>query len=484
MTAVPDQTTIQQYVANGVSTIYSYNFLILAATDIVVYVTPVGQTPDPTVDIQILNTDYQVFNVGNVNGGTIQFYAPHTPAIGSIITVARGMPFSLDTEFVQAQNFSGANLDLAFERVILLIQQLASQLNLRQLQYVFDSFLAPGSNKLPVITDTDNQIWISQGGQIVAGELSESPDWSTLRAQLAVNTSGGGAGASLVGYYDAITNAGRNVNTFLISVQDKTNGTYTHGGADLLGYYDSNTSTSTTIGAFLAAGGTAIPAGAIIDFGGPQAISGYLLCDGTEYSRSTYASLFNAITFTQTCTLTDMSETVITTNNTIMYGGATALLGMAVTGTNIPTGTYITAVTNDGVTITLSQAATATGSSDLTFYPWGAGDGTTTFNVPNLPHHTTIGWGGTPAAHTGMSGTVTGQRGGEETHTQLAVEIASHTHTGTVGAAVGISAGNSSLLFHDTPPTGQFALSINNFGSAQPFNVTQLSAVVTKMIKT
>src|SRR3990167_8653415 len=37
------------------------------------------------------------------------------------------------------------------------------------------------------------------------------------------------------------------------------------------------------------------PAGAIIAFGGTAAPEGYLLCDGTEVSRTTYARLFAVI---------------------------------------------------------------------------------------------------------------------------------------------------------------------------------------------
>lgn len=38
-----------------------------------------------------------------------------------------------------------------------------------------------------------------------------------------------------------------------------------------------------------------VPAGTLIEFGGTSAPSGYLACDGTEYSRTTYARLFAAI---------------------------------------------------------------------------------------------------------------------------------------------------------------------------------------------
>lgn len=94
--------------------------------------------------------------------------------------------------------------------------------------------------------------------------------------------------------------------------------------------------------------------GILKDYAGPTIPTGYLLCDGTAYSRTTYANLFNAI------------------------------------------GTY-----------------------------WGAGDGSTTFNVPNLMGRTTIG-AGTGA---GLTARTLGQQNiGEEGHVLSGGELASHTH--------------------------------------------------------
>lgn len=45
----------------------------------------------------------------------------------------------------------------------------------------------------------------------------------------------------------------------------------------------------------VAAWGTGVPAGVILDYGGAAAPSGWLLCDGTSYLRADYADLFTAI---------------------------------------------------------------------------------------------------------------------------------------------------------------------------------------------
>ncbi len=57
---------------------------------------------------------------------------------------------------------------------------------------------------------------------------------------------------------------------------------------------------------------------------------------------------------------------------------------------------------------------------------WGAGNGTTTFNVPDLRRRTTVGRGG---VGTGILANTIGSTGGEEAHAQTASELAAHNHT-------------------------------------------------------
>lgn len=115
-----------------------------------------------------------------------------------------------------------------------------------------------------------------------------------------------------------------------------------------------------------------MPSGSIIDFGGSAAPSGWLLCDGSAISRTTYAALF------------------------------------AVIGTT-----------------------------------FGAGDGSTTFNVPNFSGRTSVGVGDSGTA--GHTSHARGTAGGEETHLLTAAESGlpshnhtqnPHTHTQTLGSPI------------------------------------------------
>lgn len=209
----PQQETIRQYLADGVTTTYTYNYLVLqvndpAGSDLNVYVTPSGQAANPIADL-IPTTDYMVTGVGNPLGGTVIFNT--APPISSVVTLSRNMQLTITTQFADAQTFNGASLDLAFQRIVLLLQQMQGTYTIndgavgsisRCLQYVVDTFLPSGANNtLPLLTNIDNQVWMSQGGNINAVVLEENPDVSGLRAQLASETAGAD-GTNIIGYFD------------------------------------------------------------------------------------------------------------------------------------------------------------------------------------------------------------------------------------------------------------------------------------------
>lgn len=98
----------------------------------------------------------------------------------------------------------------------------------------------------------------------------------------------------------------------------------------------------------------AVPSGTVLPFAGSAAPSGYLLCDGSPVSRSTYSALFNAI-------------------------------GTA----------------------------------------FGAGDGSTTFNLPDSRGRAPIGAG----TGSGLTARTLGASGGEENHTITTGEMPSHNHS-------------------------------------------------------
>src|SRR5690348_7344310 len=128
MADLPQQTTIKQYYGDGTTADFIVPFYTPVesngAPDIDVYVTLSGATPDPAIDIKVYSTDYTyTTNADPITGGIVTFLPGKIPANDSVITIVRDVSFSLDTQFANAQNFSGANLDDALEKLLLMCQQ-------------------------------------------------------------------------------------------------------------------------------------------------------------------------------------------------------------------------------------------------------------------------------------------------------------------------------------------------------------------------
>lgn len=115
--------------------------------------------------------------------------------------------------------------------------------------------------------------------------------------------------------------------------------------------------------------------------------SGYLAAYGTAVSRTTYAALFAAITAQVTGTVTSGSNSISS-----VASPQAMWVGMPISGPGIPAGATITAV--GASTITLSANATATSTTTVVICPFGVGDGSTTFNVPDVRGRAPRGWDG------------------------------------------------------------------------------------------
>lgn len=157
----------------------------------------------------------------------------------------------------------------------------------------------------------------------------------------------------------------------------------------------------------------------------------YLLEYGQAINRGTYALLFAAIT--STCTATPANGNATLTLVSKDYTGL-GIEGAVIEGTNITPGTTVASVTSN--TIVMSAVATGSpGAITIRLLPHGAGDGSTTFNVPDGRGRGYRGRDnmGTVAANrvTSAGSNVNGARLGAVGGDQL---LQSHTHTPSFGS--------------------------------------------------
>ena len=178
-----------------------------------------------------------------------------------------------------------------------------------------------------------------------------------------------------------------------------------------------------------------IPSGTEVHYAGIQPPPGWYLAYGQVVARTSDLALFNALSITTTGN-THSSTTI---DNLAQDLRGLGLEGGVVEGPGLALGTTLVSIT--ATALTLSQAAVASAAGvGIRFLPYGQGDGSTTFNLPDRRGRTLFGrdnMGGTAASRltnptAGAQGIVGSQlagAGGEQAHTQTQNEMVGHVHT-------------------------------------------------------
>ncbi len=251
-------------------------------------------------------------------------------------------------------------------------------------------------------------------------------------------------------------------------------------------------------------GGQPLPVGSQVPYGGFVAPAGYLMCFGQAVSRTTYAELYNVLCpVLGTVTITIASPGVVTLNAHGMGDGQRIRLfttGALPTGLSANTDYFTVSTSTNTFQLSATQGGTAintsgtqSGTHTLQIFSYGAGDGSTTFNVPDKRGRGSVGrdnMGGTAAgrmtaAGSGVYGQGVGSVGGSETHTLTSAQIPAHDHPinsgnsyylmRTTGGAVGLTSGTG---LADTVTNTS-----NNSGGGGAHNNTQPSQVDNWIIK-
>jgi microcystin-dependent protein len=121
----------------------------------------------------------------------------------------------------------------------------------------------------------------------------------------------------------------------------------------------------------------------------------------------------------------------------------------------------------------INTSVTQAGVHTATLCPYGVGNGTTTFNLPNIKGAAVVGKNQSDSEFAGL-----GQTGGEKTHVLLEAELAAHVHT-----VVGYSASGGSVQSL-TQTAGSGTSNTSSVGSNTAHNNLQPYLALNYIVKT
>ncbi len=211
--------------------------------------------------------------------------------------------------------------------------------------------------------------------------------------------------------------------------------------------------------------GTAV--GTVLPWSGLIAPTRYAFAYGQELSRVTYSRLYSAITLATVVNCANSSNILTAISDTTQIA-----IGSPVEVSCVAAGTTVTAKTAS--TVTVSNNASVTVSANAIFYPWGNGNGTTTFNVPDLRGRVLPGrdnMGGTASARltTAIYGAAnpdaTGAAGGSQSKTLITANLPAYTPAGTIADHTHFAFATASVTGGSAPTNTQRAATANTLST-------------------
>ncbi|HDS2351056.1 TPA: hypothetical protein QIC98_003334 [Enterobacter hormaechei subsp. xiangfangensis] len=115
--SVPNQTPYIIYNANGLTTVFSFEFYIINSGDIQV-----------TINGTVITSGYTVSGVGNIGGGDVIFITP--PASGSVVMLERVVPTYRLTDYQDNGDLLADTVNKDFDRLWMAIQRYGIHLGL------------------------------------------------------------------------------------------------------------------------------------------------------------------------------------------------------------------------------------------------------------------------------------------------------------------------------------------------------------------
>ena len=124
MTVASSVNKTGPYQGNGITTAFTYSFLIFDATHVKVYV---YDTATEATTLKTLTSDYTVSGVLSTTGGTVTFTTP--PLATQTVTLVRQVGLVQNMDLSNSGGWYPENHERAFDTLTMIAQQLQEQLN-------------------------------------------------------------------------------------------------------------------------------------------------------------------------------------------------------------------------------------------------------------------------------------------------------------------------------------------------------------------
>lgn len=108
--SVPNQIPYNIYTANGQTTVFTYEFYIISASDLEV-----------SINGSVVTSGYTVSGVGNKDGGDITFLTP--PVNGAVVMLERVVPTYRLTDYQDNGDLLADTVNKDFDRIWMAIQR-------------------------------------------------------------------------------------------------------------------------------------------------------------------------------------------------------------------------------------------------------------------------------------------------------------------------------------------------------------------------
>jgi hypothetical protein len=110
---------------NGSTTVFAYNFKILANSDLKVYI----RSATGTETLKTISTHYNVSGVGSASGGNVTFTGGNTPTNTETVIIQRVVPLTQTHDYVENDPFPAESHEEGLDRLTMHVQQIKEEVD-------------------------------------------------------------------------------------------------------------------------------------------------------------------------------------------------------------------------------------------------------------------------------------------------------------------------------------------------------------------